>query len=663
MLHLDIPLKYRKQLKFKIDDWFLVKNAEKSENTCMAWVVIKYQSNCRLEETAVRTIVERTATKDSASKNKFIERVRDLSKDLKSHEKMGFNHLEEVEKKIRDRRRKGTAQAQAISSPTKDRPEALLSRTLTNKKIEDLGLRKTSRSPDRFDITLARGVTPDDLYGSIYQKSSPNKHGHDMSSSEVNGKMAKEYAALQEELRKLRARCTALEEGQMSVDNIQLAKQLERERSEQNSLHLKKQKELFEEERHLKEMQVKLDAKNAALSKDLDHRLSQLNQREKRILEMEKAIDKSETEINAKLSLIAKREEDIKKKEIEVEQKNLGYKQREADLTEYAGELDELKTKLLAERDRIARELANKQMAKEDIEKEIKELEAKQREFEKRDKELKKDQERKIKELNDREDKIKREQNDLKQRNEDFENNKKILEERAKRISAQNEKTENEMVELLTQRNKLASDIRQWMTDRKIMEKDMRDKKDEIEAIKSRLQEEEAEAEEREEELDEREDELEEKAEELRAREQTLLANEEKFASEKRRFVENVMASGGLDKLPPELKKLAENLGINVEELQEEEKRINQRRNQLEKLKQENEDNMQKVKAAQEERRMSRRASQQMTNTLMQRFGGGPDKAGASPETAEMRELMKKRIMVKDPTNDDNIEYVGSSIM
>lgn len=188
-----------------------------------------------------------------------------------------------------------------------------------------------------------------------------------------------------------------------------------------------------------------------------------------------------------------------------------------------------------------------------------------------------------------------------------------------------------------------------------MMEQDIRNKKAEVEAIQERLKEEEEEAEQREEELDEREDELEEKLEEVRAREQKLLIDEEAFNNGKRRFVENVMSSGGLDKLPPELKKLAENIGINVEELMAEEKRINDRKQQLEKLKSENEENMQKAKAAQEERRMSRRASQQMTNTLLQKFGGGPDKDKAQ---SDLSEILKKRIMVKDPTNEDQIEYV-----
>lgn len=663
VLHLDIPLKYRQQLKFKIEDWFAVKGADKgdflSEKVHMAWIVIKYQANCKIADTPIRTVLDADPKEQGASKKQFAEKIREISKDLKDHSKGGFHHLEEVEKKIRDRRRKTNSHLQGttISSPTKEKPSDLLSKTLTNKKKLDLGTKNASRSPSKHEFD--KRITPDDLYGYTDKKGGssamPIANG-----DAVNARMAKEYAALQEELKNLKARCTALEQGQMTVDNIQLAKQLEKERAEQLKDNLKRQRELADQATQLAAERDAIAAERAELKRRADkqeaemaERLDLVAEQEKRLAGKVSQIDRLEDEIQVKQQHVAKRESQVQSKEKEI-------KDREERIAEYAAELDELKDRLLQERARAAEEAGKRTMAKEDIVKELKELETKQKEFDKREKDLAKEMDKRERELSEREAKLKRDLENLEVRKTDIEDIKKTLEERSKRLTAQNEANEREAIELMAGKNKLAADIRQWMTDKKMMEKEIRDKKAEADAIQERLKEEEAEAEQREEELDEREDELDEKTEELRAREQQLLTNEEAFNYGKRRFVENVMASGGLDKLPPELKKLAETLGINVEELMAEEKRISDRKNQLERLKQENEENMQKVKAQQEERRMSRRASQAMTSNLLQKFGGGPEKEKDKAQE-DLKEILKKRIMVKDPTNEDNIEYVRES--
>lgn len=660
VLHLDIPLKYRRQMKFKIEDWFAVKNPEKTdvmtESVYMAWVVIKYNANCKVADTPLKTINDSEPIENGSSKKQFAERIRELSKDLKDHSKGGFYHLENVEKQIRDRRRKTTSTLQATGtvSPTKERPSDLLSKTLTNKKQLDLGVSAKSRSPTRIDHD--RRLTPDDLYA--YTDKSGAIGLQTANSDAVNARMAKEYAALQEELKNLKARCAALEEGQMTVDNLQLAKQLEKEKSEQNKQNLKKIKELQDEGQQLeaerKALGAERQAHGAKVERDqaeLQATREQANKVERLAADRAIEVDKAEERARAAAMAVAKREDAVGGKESEI-------KERENRIAEYAAELEELKDRLLQERERALEETSKRNHLKADIEQALKDLEAKKKEFEKREKEMTKEMDKRDREIIEKEDKIKRDNQYLETRKSDIEDIKKTLDERTKRLASQNEANEKEAIELMAGKNKLAADIRQWMTDKKAMEKEVRDKRAEVEAVQERLKEEEAEAEQREEELDEREDELEERDEEVRAREQKLLIDEEAFNIGKRRFVENVMSSGGLDKLPPELKKLAENLGINVEELMEEEKRINDRKSQLEKIKAENEENMQKAKAIQEERRMSRRASQQMTNTLLQKFGGGPDKDKAQSDLAE---IMKKRIMVKDPSNEDNIEYVDKS--
>lgn len=645
-------------MKFKIEDWFAVKNPDKAdlmnEQVYMAWVVIKYQANCKIADTPLKTMNEGDNIEmGSSSKKNFNEKVRELSKGLKDRNKAGFYHLENVEKQIRDRRRKtSNLQGTNTMSPTKEKPSDLLSKTLTAKKQVDLGVTGRSKSPTKIDHD--RRITPDDLYAYTDNSGTP---GMGQASGEVvNARMAKEYSALQAELKNLKARCTALEEGQMTVDNLQLAKQLEKEKADQNKDHLRKIKELQDEEQSLAAARAALQRERQQHEAQVAKDLAEIQRTKDQVAETERSladrvleVDKIEEAAQAKSLTLQKREAAVVAADSQL-------KEREERVAEYAAELDELKDRLMQERERAHEETSRRNKMKEDIDNALKDLEQKRKEFEKREKDHMKEMDRREREVLEKEEKLSRENKFLEERKSDFEEMKKTLDERSRKIAAQNEANERESIELLQGKNKLASDIRQWMADKKLMEKEIRDKREEAEAVSQRLKEEEEEAEQREEELDEREDELEEKFEEVRAREQTLLADEEAFAHAKRRFVENVMSSGGLDKLPPELKQMAENLGINVADLMEEEKKINERKNALEKMKAENEENMQKAKAAQEERRMSRRASQQMTNTLLQKFGGGPDKDKAQ---ADLSEILKKRIMVKDPGNEDNIEYVG----
>lgn len=465
---IDIPYKYRTQLKFKIEDWFAVKGTDKSdllsEKVHMAWVVIKYQANCKIADTPLKTMNEVEHANQSSSKKNFAGRIRELSKDMKDHSKGGFYHLENVEKQIRDRRRKtATSQLQGTGtiSPTKEKPVDLLSKTLTNKKQRDLGLSK-SRSPGRIDQD--RRITPDDLYA--YTDKSGNA-GQLANSDAVNARMAKEYAALQEDLKNVKARCAALEEGQMTVDNLQLAKQLEKEKVDQNKQYLKKIKELQDEADQLAADRKALANDRKAHQAFMEKEKSELDAIREQAAKLEKtaadrviAADKAEEQARAAALAISKKEAAVNAKEVDI-------KERENRIAEYAAELEELKERLLQEREKALEDSNKRNQSKIEIEQSLKDLEQKKKEFEKKERDLMKELEKRERDIIEKEEKLKRDSQYLETRKSDIEEIKKTLDERTKRLAAQNEANEKEAIELMAGKNKLAADIRQWMADKR----------------------------------------------------------------------------------------------------------------------------------------------------------------------------------------------------
>lgn len=160
ILYLEIPYRYKFSKKFKIDDWFAVKPYEKatvgSERFIMARVVIKYSANCKLNQDVKKNLEGVEIVKPDSPKKEFKGQLRDMNRSLQDHSKEGFSHLEEVEKKIRARRLKGSrnssldrakSEATGKGKGKENHPRSstqnsasVLGFTLTRKKQTDLGV-------------------------------------------------------------------------------------------------------------------------------------------------------------------------------------------------------------------------------------------------------------------------------------------------------------------------------------------------------------------------------------------------------------------------------------------------------------------------------------------------------------------------------------------
>jgi len=149
VLYLEIPYRYKFSKKFKIDDWFVVKPYDKAalnqEKSIKARVVVRYNSNVKFTQDVMKNIEGVEITRPNSPKKEFKTKLKDISKELQDHEKEGFFHLEDVEKKIRARRRKNknsdvsAEQAKRGSTNQGDRSASVLGWTLTRKKQLDLG--------------------------------------------------------------------------------------------------------------------------------------------------------------------------------------------------------------------------------------------------------------------------------------------------------------------------------------------------------------------------------------------------------------------------------------------------------------------------------------------------------------------------------------------
>ena len=152
VLYLEIPYRYKFSKKFKIDDWFVVKPYDKAaltqEKSIKARVVVRYSANVKLTQDVMKNIEGVEITRPNSPKKEFKTKLRDISRELQDHEKEGFFHLEDVEKKIRARRRKNknadVSAEQAKRGSTSqtqqgDRSASVLAWTLTRKKQLDLG--------------------------------------------------------------------------------------------------------------------------------------------------------------------------------------------------------------------------------------------------------------------------------------------------------------------------------------------------------------------------------------------------------------------------------------------------------------------------------------------------------------------------------------------
>ena len=619
VLYLEIPYRYKFSKRFKIDDWFVVKPFEKTggdnNSVIRARVVLKYSANCRLSQDVMKNLAEVEITRPASPKREFKAKLRDMNRSLQDHEKEGFSHLEDVEKKIRARRLKGSLSRTSLDPRGENKENRIdssakvLGYTLTRKKQMDLGPRSRSTTNIKTrQFNAGEAVTPDDLFRATIKG---GKSTTDLTETDnkLFPKMAKEMTILKEEITSLRSKLRGLEEGNMTVDNLKLSKQLDREKDDLNKERANllrtyaTKSDKLEEER--KRLQIELKRKEDEAEKkrqeaveslkkmeadrvDLDDKLKKCERRSKDLDEQQRILDQK----------IAKVQEEIEK--LAKERTNLG---------DYAAELDVMKDNLLKEREKLMKEKSNQHLEKSTLEQQIKELKLQKAEIEKQKEKELKEIAKKHKELEEREEKLNHELEDVLRKRAELETMKDAIEKGRRENSKLKNDAEEHNLALWRDRNQLNQEVKQFIEDRKMMENDIKWQKTELDEAYKELDQDKEDLEKEREELDKYKEELENMKMDLETRERLLMHEQENFMAMKKRFLDKIMESGNWDKLTPEMKLMAREMGIDVDEMIEENKRLQQRREQLDRLKQENDDQLAKIKQLANSKRASRMES------------------------------------------------------
>ena len=456
---------------------------------------------------------------------------------------------------------------------------------------------------------------------------------------------------MRDELGKLRSKVKGLEEGQMTVDNLQLSRLLDKEKDD-----LKKERanllkdfagrndKLEKDKENLaataKQKEAEMEKERAALKekeKNMEDQKKDFEERSKEGLRRLKELDEREKGLNARLKVA---DEAARKTENEKKQ-----------LAEFAEELENLKNNLLEEREKLFQSKSRATNSKADVDQLQKELDFQKKDFEKEKERLQKDLAKQKNDLNLKEDRLEREKDLVAQRLAELEGHKGDLEKIKKEQGKKNEELEEANIAAWQERNKVALDIKGFLDDKAKMENDLKWKKRELEDLREEIKDEKKDLEEEKAELERLQQDIEDQKMDLEARERKLIQDREDFSELKRAFIEGIMRTGSYEQMTPEMKKMAKDLGVDIDELMEEAKRIKERKAQLEKLKKQNDDQLAKIKAAEQERNQRRNS-----NAGLRRQSTTKEKMEEENNLKQGIDLMK-RIMVRDPANGGHLEY------
>ena len=243
-------------------------------------------------------------TRPNSPKKEFKAKLKDLNRSLQEHEKSGFAHLEDCERRIRARRNRSRSVKETSADLTRtgkakesqgDRSASALAFTLTKKKNMDLGA-KTSQSIKTRQFNPTDNLTPDDLFRAttrVGSKSPVRDHQND----KMMAKMAQEMGVQREELANLRAKLKAMEEGQMTVDNVRLTRQLDNEKGDLN----KERNELL---KGYAVKQDKLDDEKKKLIAEIKKREAEVERIQAEMEAMRKKLDVDRMELDDEISTL-----------------------------------------------------------------------------------------------------------------------------------------------------------------------------------------------------------------------------------------------------------------------------------------------------------------------------------------------------------------------
>lgn len=308
--------------------------------------------------------------------------MKDLNKSFEEHEKDGFPHLEEIERKIRLRRRKNRSE---VSMPN-DTRKSSVDPDNTNYNLASLSKGAKLGGPHHRINRAGKEYTPDELYEKMPRRRSSvhNRSVLSRKDTMIDGernddmvqKLSAELVETREEAQMLKVKNQALTDGQMTVDNFELAKQLDMERQDLQKEKLQLLKNYADRNEKLEQEKAKFRNEIERVNAELDSREADLEINDKKLkvdlIELERERNAFENDKNS----FGEKFTELERERAALLKENERIYGEDARLHDYEHELDELKQRLLEERERILNDGANSKMGKLELEQQEKQMRA-----------------------------------------------------------------------------------------------------------------------------------------------------------------------------------------------------------------------------------------------------------------------------------------------
>ncbi|MCA6492064.1 MAG: hypothetical protein IM572_05260 [Chitinophagaceae bacterium] len=469
-IYMEIPHKFKTMKTFKLDDWFPVKHLETEEGDTsklenfVARIVVNYKGIRKLENTQQFTgKLPKAQIYEEMAKN-LKQRIADINQAVEQFNDDGFKHLANFEKKLLKKKIKANAND---SDPKK---------TVYNnsKNTQYINVQKDQFYKTRAVMGETQEIKNTDLNPAIFYQTENNKGNKNVKVGNVNcencEKLLKELAYTRNDLIESNQRLTSLEEGHMTVDNVQLKRRYEQE--------------LEELSKDRKEYNLKLRDSNEQLAKDRE-RLQQEYQKEKekanknreeyeRLIGEYKALVVSLKSDEAKMAEEKKVIEDklnsisSREKKIVDDQTKL-IKERQI-LDEKAAEMKEIKSRMMKERQKIYEEGGKFNYLKGDVDMKEKQLKSFEEFLNEEKEEFRREIDRKNREIDELKDELSQKKElyelELSILNED----KKDLERRNFDLNEEKKKVKIDGVRLWREKNQANTEMEEYMNYKKAFE-------------------------------------------------------------------------------------------------------------------------------------------------------------------------------------------------
>lgn len=399
-IYMEIPHKFKSMKSFKLDDWFPIKHLETEElenlkyENFVARIVVNYKATRKLDGTTQFTgKLPKNLLYEEMAKN-LKTRINEINDAVDQFNDDGFKHLANFEKKLIKKKIRANA---LDNDPKKTTPRNLTPTRYINVQKDQLYKTKTA-------LADTQEIKTGDLKADTFYKEDPKKTTHGLGIAkgcQQCEKLLKELSYSRNEIIELNQRFSALEEGHMTVDNIQLKRKFE--------------KELEELSKDKKEYSLRLKESNEQLSKDRQRLMSEFQKEADKTLKQRDEFEQLSKDYKALMAGLKSEQDQLVKEKIDfqnrikefgvhekylADEKTKLMKDRQS-LQEKEEELREIKGRMMKERQRILEEGGKYQHVKGNVdvkEKHLKTIE----EFLNEEKiEFQKEMEKKNHELND----------------------------------------------------------------------------------------------------------------------------------------------------------------------------------------------------------------------------------------------------------------------